>query len=84
MDLELIGFLKDGKYRLSILKEIYISPKLPSEIAKKFEVNRSSISRILRDLKKRNLVSIHSTSSRTKLYAITNLGREAIAGLNDK
>jgi len=78
MNLDIISFLKDGKYRLDLLKDIKESPKLPSEIAKKFQLNRASVSRILRDLKNKNLIIPHSEKSRTIIYSITKSGEEVL------
>ena len=64
MDLNKIGFLKDGKYRLKILKEISIAPQLPSELADKLNLKRESVSRILRDLKEKNMMDLNGGSIR--------------------
>ena len=74
MKLETIAFLKDGKYRITVLKELNESPKLPSEIAFKLNISRASLSRILRALKEKGMVESHSKDSRTIVYSITNEG----------
>ena len=81
MDLNLIGFLKDGKYRIMVLNELNKSHSLPSELAKKLNINRASISRILRDLKEKNLIECTSDNSRTIIYSITKDGKNILGGL---
>ncbi len=74
MKLETLAFLKDGKYRIAVLKELSESPKLPSEIAYKLNISRVSISRILKTLKEKGMVESHSKDSRAIVYSITNEG----------
>ena len=81
MDLEIMGFLKDGKYRKLALKELNSSPALPSELANKLQINRASISRILRDLKERNLIESVSSNTRTIVYKLTDKGKEIMESL---
>lgn len=83
MELDLIAFLKDGKYRLQLLKEVDTSPKLPSELARKFNLNRASISRILKALKDRELIKSTSENTRTIVYSISEKGKKALEDIND-
>ena len=78
MRLETLAFLKDGKYRVAILKELTNSPKLPSEIAFNLEINRASVSRILRIMKEKGMVQSHSGEGRVVLYTITEEGKNAL------
>lgn len=78
MKLEKIAFLKDGKYRIAILKELSESPKLPSEIAFKLNISRASLSRILRTLKEKGMVESHSKNSRTIVYSISIEGVDTL------
>jgi DNA-binding MarR family transcriptional regulator len=78
MDLDLIGFLKDGKYRIKILEELNKSPNLPSEISKKLNIHRASTSRILKMLAEKQLIESHSNKSRTTLYSISNKGKKIL------
>ncbi|MGC8483870.1 MAG: MarR family transcriptional regulator [Thermodesulfobium sp.] len=70
--------MKDGKYRLKFLAEIANSPKLPSELASKFNISRVSVSRILKDLKEMGLIESFQSNSRTILYSITDEGKRAL------
>lgn len=78
MDWELRNWLKDGKYRLKTLEILSSQPSLSSELASKLDVNRTSMSRILKVLKDRGLVSSISNNSRTVTYILTKKGREAL------
>lgn len=78
MDLNLIVFLKDGKYRIEILKLLSKQHYLPSELATKLNINRASISRILKDLKDKELIISSSNNSRTIIYSITDLGKKIL------
>jgi len=78
MNLEMIGFLKDGKYRLKVLKELNVKPQLPSELASKFEINRASLSRILKVLKDKELIVSSSNTSRTIIYYISKKGKNVL------
>lgn len=86
MELELLGYIKDGKYRLKTLKLLNNSPSLPSELANKLNISRSSMSRILRNLKEKMLVTSSRSSSRTLIYSITDKGKNLLndIGENEK
>ena len=81
MDLELINWLKDGKYRVRTLEILSSQPSLSSELASKLDVNRASMSRILKVLRERGLVSSVSNNSRTVTYILTKKGEEALKKL---
>lgn len=78
MNVELINWLKDGKYRVKTLSLLSTQPLLSSELANKLGINRASMSRILRGLKERGLVSAVSGKSRTVTYVLTKKGSEAL------
>ena len=78
MNLELINWIKDGKYRINTLELLNSRPLLSSELASKLDINRASMSRILRGLKERELVSPISNNSRTVTYTITKKGKELL------
>lgn len=78
MDLEILAFLKDGKYRIAILKQLTDSPKLPSEIAFNLNISRASVSRILRIMREKGMVKSHSGKGRVVLYTITENGNNAL------
>jgi DNA-binding MarR family transcriptional regulator len=81
MSIELVNWLKDGNYRIPILKLLENKNYLSSELAKHFEVNRASMSRILKVLGEKKLVESISNRSRTVTYIITKKGKDAIKDL---
>lgn len=83
MDLDLISFLKDGEYRIKVLEFIGNSPMLPSELAKSLNINRASVSRILKSLKEKGLITSTSGNTRTILYSISNLGKKYLEELKN-
>ena len=74
MNLEIITWLKDGRQRTAILKVLSNESYLPSEIANKLSLNRASVSRILRQLKEKELVDIVTGGGRTRSYFLTKNG----------
>lgn len=78
VELKLANWLKDGKYRLSVLKLLALENLLSSELASKLNLNRASMSRILRNLKEKELVDVITSGSRTVTYVITKKGKEAL------
>lgn len=78
MDVDLLGFLKDGTYRIKILEILNKKPKLSSELAVELNVNRASMSRILKVLKERDLVISTSNKTRTVVYSISERGRKVL------
>jgi len=78
MDIELINWIKDGKYRIKTLELLNSQPLLSSELASKLDINRASMSRILRGLRDKGLVSPISNNSRTVTYVLTKKGKELL------
>ena len=76
--LELVNWIQDGKYRILVLKAISSLPSLPSQIAKKLNINRASLSRVLNDLKDKTLIVPVKSSSRTITYTITDKGKRLL------
>jgi len=81
MSIELVNWLKDGKYRIPILKLLQDKNYLSSELAEKLNINRASMSRILRALRKKGLVRSISSDSRTVTYLLTKKGEETLKDL---
>ncbi|MBU4189846.1 MAG: ArsR family transcriptional regulator [Candidatus Thermoplasmatota archaeon] len=81
MNLELITWVKDGCYRIRVLEILCENSFLPSELADKISINRASISRILKVMKDKKLVSSTRTNSRTISYSITPLGKKLLKDL---
>jgi len=81
MDADLLGFLKDGTYRIKTLDLLNKKPMLSSELAIELDVNRASMSRILKALKEKNLVISTSNKTRTVVYSISKLGKQTLEEL---
>ena len=79
--LDLINWVKDGTYRKKVLELLKKDNFLSSELAEKLEINRASMSRILKALKEKELVSSITSSSRTITYSITKKGKDIVGRL---
>ncbi|MBI2557844.1 winged helix-turn-helix transcriptional regulator [Candidatus Woesearchaeota archaeon] len=78
MDVHILTWLKDGKYRVKVLKLLKSKTFLPSELAKELDLNRASISRILKQMKEKKLIDSISAGSRTVSYRISEKGKQAM------
>jgi len=83
MDIKLITWLKDGQYRIKTLELLQNSPLLSSELASALDINRASMSRILRVLKEKGLVKQVSAKSRTVSYCLPDKGIKALKQFQD-
>ena len=75
---ELVVWVKDGNYRIKILKALEKDKLISSEIAEKINNHRSTTSRILKNLKDKQLIVSINAGSRTIMYSITELGKEIL------
>ena len=75
---ELIVWVKDGNYRIKILKILEKDRLISSEIAEKINNHRSTTSRILKNLKDKQLISSVNAGSRTRMYSISEYGKEVL------
>ena len=80
----MIGFLKDGKYRLKVLKELDTKAQLPSELASKLGINRASLSRILKVLREKELIISFSNTSRTIVYTLSKKGKTILGDMENE
>ena len=70
-----INFVKASKYRTKIMKTLEGNVKIPSQIAKDIDVNRSHISDILSQLKVYDLVEcVNPEVRKGRLYRLTKKG----------
>ena len=70
-----INFVKASKYRTKIMKTLDGNVKIPSQIAKDSDINRSHISDILSQLKEYDLVEcINPEVRKGRLYRLTKKG----------
>ena len=84
VDLALINWLHDGNYRVKVLRLLKSSPDIPTNISKKLEIYKSSLSRILNDLYDKQLIEKITSDSRTITYKLSNLGEETLNEFNKK
>jgi len=81
MDVKILTWLKDGKYRIKVLNLLKTKSHLPSELAKELGLNRASVSRILKQMREMKLIQSTSAGSRTISYSISEKGKSATKGL---
>lgn len=84
VELALINWLHDGDYRIKVLRILKSSPDIPTNISKKLEIHKSSLSRILSDLYDKKLIEKITSDSRTITYKISNLGEETLNEFDKK
>jgi DNA-binding MarR family transcriptional regulator len=72
--LEILTWLKDGKYRIKILTLLSQRSYLPTELSNALKIDRASISRVLKSLKQKELVEVITPKSRTSSYVISKKG----------
>ena len=74
-DNELLVWIKDGNLRTEILRLLFTKEYLPSEISRKLNKHRASISRTLNLMEAKGIIRHINAGSRTKLYQITDRGK---------
>lgn len=84
VDLALINWLRDGDYRIKVLRLLKSSSDIPTNISKKLEIHKSSLSRVLNDLYYKKLIEKVTSDSRTITYKISNLGEETLTEFDKK
>ena len=52
----LISFIRISKNRLKIMKELNKTPSFPSEISRRLKVTFSTVSKVLKELERKNLI----------------------------
>ncbi len=77
-DIVLINWLNDSPYRIKVLKLLNLSPNFPKKISKELEIHKSSLSRVLGDLYDKKLIDKITSSSRTKTYLLTDIGKKIL------
>jgi len=77
-DIVLLNWLNDSPYRIKVLKLLNLSPNFPKIISQKLDIHKSSLSRVLGDLYDKKLIDKITSSSRTKTYIITDVGKSIL------
>ena len=79
---KILGYVKVSPYRTNTLITIGNDLMMPSEIAKKLDINTSQVSSALSDLKEKNLVvCVNEEVRKGRLYKCTDLGLEILEKL---
>lgn len=79
---KILGYVKVSPYRTNTLITIGNDLMMPSEIAKKLDINTSQVSSALSDLKEKNLVvCVNEEVRKGRLYKCTDIGLEIIEKL---
>ena len=79
---KILGYVKVSPYRTNTLITIGNDLMMPSEIAKKLDINTRQVSSALSDLKEKNLVvCVNEDVRKGRLYKCTDLGLEIIKKL---
>lgn len=82
--LNTLGYVMASSYRLSVIKYIGTSVRIPSDIAKKIGVRTNHISNVLSDLKKNGLViCLNENAHKGRLYKNTELALGVLKYIND-
>lgn len=80
--MEEVNFVKASKYRPIILKSLDKQIRMPSQLAKDFDVPTCQISNILKSLMEYELIEcINSEASKGRLYRLTEKGEEVVKKL---
>jgi DNA-binding MarR family transcriptional regulator len=65
---------------LEVLRD---GPTTPSEIADRQDVPNSHVSRALKELREKNIVNVHGTESRSRIYQLTEQGHDVLDVVDD-
>ncbi|WP_298524535.1 winged helix-turn-helix domain-containing protein [uncultured Methanobrevibacter sp.] len=82
--LKLSSFIRISKYREKTLKSIGDEVKIPTHIAKDSGIRTNHISKVLSELKSKEMVEcINEEARKGRLYRLTDTGREVLDFIND-
>jgi len=77
-----ISYVKISSYRLRVMKSLEEDVKMPSEIARDAEIRQNHISKVLSELKARDLVEcINPEVRKGRLYRHTDKGVDVVKNL---
>lgn len=75
---EVLGFVISSSYRKRVLEKLGI-PKMPSALSKELSINKTHISRTLKELQDKKLVKcLNPTINKGKIYLITGEGKNIL------
>lgn len=83
--LKLISYVEISKYREKTLKSIGNNVKIPTNIAKDSDIRTNHISKVLSELKSKEIVEcINEEARKGRLYRLTDTGKEVLESINEK
>ncbi|MDR2624348.1 MAG: ArsR family transcriptional regulator [Methanobrevibacter sp.] len=76
---EKIGWVKLSRHRKKVIIDLSDKLKIPTEISKSTGLSKSEVSRVLRDLKEKDIViCLNEESHRGRIYCLTDVGSEIL------
>ena len=83
--LKLTSYVQISKYREKTLKSIGDEVKIPTNIAKDSGIRTNHISKVLSELKNKEIVEcINEEARKGRLYRLTDTGKEVLDTIKDK
>lgn len=83
--LKLTSYVEISKYREKTLKSIGNNVKIPTNIAKYSGIRTNHISKVLSELKSKEIVEcINEEARKGRLYRLTDTGKEVLESINEK
>ena len=83
--LKLTSYVQISKYREKTLKSIGDDVKIPTHIAKDSGIRTNHISKVLSELKSKEIVEcINEEVRKGRLYRLTDTGKEILDVINEK
>lgn len=77
-----ISYVEISKYRTKVMKTLDDKVKIPSQIAKDSEIRQNHISKVLAELKARELIEcINPEVRKGRLYRLTDKGDDVVKNL---
>ena len=83
--LKLTSYVEISKYREKTLKSIGNNVKIPTNIAKYSGIRTNHISKVLSELKSKEIVEcINEEARKGRLYRLTDTGKKVLESINEK
>ena len=78
-------YVETSTYRLRVMKSMKGTPKTPTNIAKDSGIRTNHISKVLSELKSKEIVEcINEEARKGRLYRLTDTGKEVLESINEK
>ncbi|PWB87858.1 winged helix-turn-helix domain-containing protein [Methanobrevibacter thaueri] len=79
MDDETLDFVRRSSYRQNVLKALEDNVLMPKEIAERSDIKTNHVSKVLSELKSKDLIEVLDDSVRKgRLYRLTDKGEEIV------